>query len=87
MQYENNPANAGNRTYHLPLIKVNNGLKSHRLKIRAKFIAPKNAHLHALWDVFVQYENNPANTFQDIVGTLNLSSVLIKVNNSLKVKG
>ena len=36
----------------------------------------------------VQYENNSANVFRDIVRKLNLSSAInTKVNNSLEIEG
>ena len=34
---------------------------------------PQNVYLHPLGEVCVEYENNPANAFRDIVRKLNLS--------------
>ena len=52
--------------------------QSRRLKIRAKVITPipKEAYLHPLKDVYVQYVNNTANSFRDIVRKMNLSSAI-----------
>ena len=36
----------------------------------------QKAHLHPPGDVCVQYENNPANTFRDIIQILYLSTAI-----------
>ena len=45
--------------------KVKNQVKGHY---------PKKPHLHPLRDVCVQYENNPANGFRDIVQKQNVDA-------------
>ena len=62
---------SGRLTYHLPSIKVNNGLIIEGKKLDPR-LQPQKAHLHPLRDVCMQYENNPANGFWDIVRKLNL---------------
>ena len=66
---------SGKWTYHLPSIKVNNGLKIEGQQLGQSSYPPK-AHLHPLRDVCVQYENNPANASWDIIRKLNLSSAI-----------
>ena len=55
-----------NKTYPLPLTKVNNGHKT-MLKYLVKGYTPQKAYLHPMRDVCVQYENNTADGFLYIV--------------------
>ena len=64
---------SGNWTYHLPSIKVNNGL---RIKGQKNWSKVKGTSTPPKACVCVQYENNAANSSWDIVRKLNLSSTI-----------
>ena len=66
---------SGKWTYLLPSIKVNNGLKIKRKKL-GQISQPQKAHVHPLRDMCMQYENDQANAFWDIIQKLNLSSAI-----------
>ena len=69
----NSEISSGNIAYHPSSIKVNNRLNI-KDKKWVKGYNPQKAHLHPLRDVCMQYENNPANGFGDLVRKRNTAA-------------